>query len=1134
MAISLNKNCIPRYHLTNLKLSAMGSDYFINHSNSRTIANLINRSLNDQNHQDINASLIYAMGVYINTIEEIIGKVYKTENIILPPEIYDFIQDKIDDSTIRSLIKTYTQEFEYDLIQFQELDIANDDHVLHSTFFLGKFLINWLINQNPAFLPEDLFDNKVLINDPYFNLCIDLIKTYFDDPNNRIGEKFIDQLLIPGQIYPDDLIKQLDYINRKWGYLLDNKTLSQLLRSIDVLKENRIKLFGPGPGPINIPDYKNIHQELPEKYSDDEDWMDQLVLIAKNTYVWLHQLSKYYQKEIKTLDQIPDEILDDLSNKGITGLWLIGIWERSKASAKIKQLCGNREAISSAYAITEYQIAEDLGGIRAYQKLKQKALDKGIRMGCDMVPNHTSIDSRWIYDHPEWFISLDECPYPSYTFNGPNLSNRDDIEIYLEDHYYDRSDAAIVFKRFDKNTGKTLYIYHGNDGTIMPWNDTAQLNYLFPDVRNAILNTIESLAKEFPIIRFDAAMTLTQKHYQRLWFPEPGKGGDIPTRSEFGMKKSTFTKLMPQEFWIEVVDKISKETPDTLLLAEAFWMMESYFVRTLGMHRVYNSAFMNLLRDEDNKKFRDIYKETLEYDPQIIKRFVNFMNNPDERTAIDQFGKGDKYFGICTLLATLPGLPMFGHGQFEGFSEKYGMEYQKAYLDEIPDQELLEQHNKKIVPLLKMRNRFSRVDQFYMYDFKSSNDLVNENIIAFSNGNNKETQLVVYNNALQSTEGTINITCAFSYKENKNNYKITKNISEIIGVKPEENEYLIFVDLQTGLEYIRNTVDIFNEGLHFKLSGYQHHVFSKFQIFVDHKKIISPALYQQISDQGINNIEDVITNQKINYLHFELNKILKVDSLKSINGYLLDKSLLINDPEISNNLRYQYSKILDCIVYYWDHTDNYYNIISNFLNEFDVLGSFANNIDINIKNINITENLSEFNLHDQFNSNPDSHIILYFWILVGQFGKLIKTNNKNIDWFCTWKLDALLYETLINMDIDYTCANELIALLPILIELADGFNPKDIDSLDKLLEKWLKNETIKHYLLINDFNNIKWFNYERAINFIYALKITSLFNIQKINISEKERTEHKKHIEDLLNMLIERINGSEYQVKNLL
>ena len=75
-------------------------------------------------------------------------------------------------------------------------------------------------------------------------------------------------------------------------------------------------------------------------------------------------------------------------------------------------------------------------------------------------------------------------------------------------------------------------------------------------------------------------------------------------------------------------------------------------MRTLGMHRVYNSAFMNMLRDEENANYRSVIKNTLEFDPEVLKRYVNFMNNPDERTAVDQFGKGDKYFGVCTMMAT--------------------------------------------------------------------------------------------------------------------------------------------------------------------------------------------------------------------------------------------------------------------------------------------------------------------------------------------------------------------------------------------------------------------------------------------------------------------------------------------------
>jgi hypothetical protein len=104
----------------------------------------------------------------------------------------------------------------------------------------------------------------------------------------------------------------------------------------------------------------------------------------------------------------------------------------------------------------------------------------------------------------------------------------------------------------------------------MPWNDTAQLNYLNPEVREGVIQTILHVARKFPVIRFDAAMTLAKRHYQRLWFPEPGTGGAIPSRAEHGMSRKQFNDAFPEEFWRQVVDRVAKEAPDTLLLAEAF------------------------------------------------------------------------------------------------------------------------------------------------------------------------------------------------------------------------------------------------------------------------------------------------------------------------------------------------------------------------------------------------------------------------------------------------------------------------------------------------------------------------------------------------------------------------------------
>jgi hypothetical protein len=458
------------------------------------------------------------------------------------------------------------------------------------------------------------------------------------------------------------------------------------------------------------------------------------------------------------------------------------------------------------------------------------------------------IDSKWVIEHPDWFLSLPYSPYPSYSFNSENLSDDLRVGIYLEDHYYDKTDAAVVFQRRDHHTGDVRHIYHGNDGTSFPWNDTAQLDYLKAEVREAVIQTILHVARNFPVIRFDAAMTLAKKHIQRLWFPEPGSGGAIPSRSEHGMTRAEFDEAIPNEFWREVVDRVAAEVPDTLLLAEAFWLLEGYFVRTLGMHRVYNSAFMHMLRDEDNAKYRMAIKNTLEFDPQILKRYVNFMSNPDEKTAIEQFGNGDKYFGVATVLSTLPGLPMFGHGQVEGFTEKYGMEFRKPKWDETPDEGLVGGHDWKIFPILHRRSLFADVEQFFLFDIFRADGGVDENVFAYSNIHGDERGLVIYHNRFADTSGWIKTSAAYLDK-NTGDLK-QKSLAEALGL-PFEG-YVILKDYVTHLEYIRSCEDFWQKGMYLELHAYQHHVFMDWR-FVDDEKW--QTIYDALNGAGVESMQ---------------------------------------------------------------------------------------------------------------------------------------------------------------------------------------------------------------------------------------------------------------------------------------
>ena len=810
--------------------------------------------------QPVPASDIYAMQLIDEALRLLVRH-------YAPPTVMNtaisFAEERVGVDSIDSTQRKFVSEFPPDHVYRGE--IKAEDYLKKLLASLDKngravtieeLLFVYLHNANPAVNPiVELVDDKPLEPTAYKNL-ISALDSFFaqltkDNPEIQgSSESLFEMLRAPAEASPYSLEGQLQFILDKWSHLLDRKFVARILRGMDFLREEVIRQHGHGDFKPDVPlqTFGGGEYQEYERYSPDKEWMPRLVLMAKNSYVWLEQLSRKYGRWIKTLDQIPDEELNILRDRGFTGLWLIGLWERSRASQKIKQRMGDADAVASAYSLYSYDIAEDLGGWPALENLRTRAWQRGIRLSADMVPNHMGLDSKWLIEYPDWFLSLPYSPYPSYSFNSENLSDNPRVGIHLEDHYYDKTDAAVVFQRRDHHTGDVRYIYHGNDGTSFPWNDTAQLDYLKAEVREAVIQTILHVARNFPVIRFDAAMTLAKKHIQRLWFPEPGAGGAIPSRAEHGMTRAQFDAAIPNEFWREVVDRVAAEVPDTLLLAEAFWLLEGYFVRTLGMHRVYNSAFMHMLRDEDNAKYRSAIKNTLEFDPQILKRYVNFMSNPDEKTSIEQFGNGDKYFGVATVLSTLPGLPMFSHGQVEGFREKYGMEFRKPKWEETPDEGLIGGHDWKIFPILHRRYLFADVVQFYLYDLFRTDGSVDENVFAYSNVHGDERGLVLYHNRFADTKGWIKISAA--YLDKRTGDLRQKSLAEALGL-PFEG-YVVFRDYITHLEYIRSCEELRQKGLYVELHAYQHHVFMDWR-FVDDEKWSD--IYVALNGAGVESMQ---------------------------------------------------------------------------------------------------------------------------------------------------------------------------------------------------------------------------------------------------------------------------------------
>lgn len=756
---------------------------------------------------------------------------------------------------------------------------------------------------NPALQPfQQLFDDRTLAaggpwRPPLQRLADLLAGSAAPSP---WGRNLRELLRDPLRAAPDSLAGQVAFVLTAWAAWLPPELLQVLkVAHAIALEEAQLRLGGPGPaGPRDFA--AGTGGEGPAAFSADSDWMANAVLLAKSVAVWLDQLGRRYTTEIRTLAQIPDAELDRLAGWGFNALWLIGIWERSNASRRIKQLRGNPEAEASAYALHAYRVAPELGGEAALANLEERCMRRGIRLACDVVPNHTGIDSEWVMQHPDWFIQSHEPPYPGYRFTGPDLSENPAVSLRIEDGYWDHRDAAVVFEHIDHHSGRHRYLYHGNDGTHMPWNDTAQLNFLLPEVRQAMSDLIVATARRFRLIRFDAAMTLARKHFRRLWFPPPGGSAGVPSRSAFWMEDADFDRVFPREFWREVVDRIHAEVPDTLLIAEAFWLMESYFVRTLGMHRVYNSAFMHLLKQEENAKYRRILKDVLAFNPEILKRYVNFMNNPDEETAVEQFGKTDKYFGVAVLLATLPGLPMFGHGQIEGFREKYGMEYRRAYWDEAPDAGFVAHHEAQICPLLHRRRHFSGVEDFQLYDLATGFG-VDENVYAFSNGPVGDRQVVIYNNSPHATSGRLQHAVPKAAPGVEGQLGPATTLARQLAMTAgADNRYCRFRDLRDGSDYLRPLTRL-SGGLDVDLGPYQYHVFHTFQVVTDEDGSWA-ALYTRCGDGPVANLDLALFRLRHQHLWTAWQRVMEPGRLHVLAGALLGTPLTVTAQTLATEL----------------------------------------------------------------------------------------------------------------------------------------------------------------------------------------------------------------------------------------
>jgi hypothetical protein len=438
------------------------------------------------------------------------------------------------------------------------------------------------------------------------------------------------------------------------------------------------------------------------------------------------------------------------------------------------------------------------------------------------------------------------------------------------------------------------------------------------------------------------------------------------------------------------------------------------------------------------------------------------MSNPDEETALEQFGKDEKYFGVATVMATLPGLPMLGHGQVEGYAEKYGMEFRRARLDEQPDPSLVERHHREVFPLLHRRAWFAEAHDFLLYDLVTDGGGVDESVLAYSNGSGPTRSLVVYHTRFGSVAGTIRESAAYARKSASGAKRLVRrSLAEGLGLTNDPSMFVTFRDARTGLQYIRSSLELWERGLWLSLDAYQGHVFWEFDEVHDGTAGQWRHLAERLAGAGVPSLDEALVEQQLEPVHAPLRALFEGGLVAAI----IEGSAGSADTDA---LEERAAALLSATA------------------ESTGVGGDPVAVAGEVRDL-VAEALLAAAEHDTTDTEPlarDDRAALLLYLVLSRLGALVPGADVGATsqaWYDELRLAPVVTDGLESVGLDDGAAAAAAATVRSLLALPrpSGLRGRGPQRELRLLERWLPSEPIRNAIGVNAWDGEEWLDGDR-------------------------------------------------------
>lgn len=245
-----------------------------------------------------------------------------------------------------------------------------------------------------------------------------------------------------------------------------------------------------------------------------------------DTRLWVSKLSEKTGVPV-TLADIPNSELDKFHGSGFQWIWLTNIWKRSSDLRAVDE--------AARFAISCYQVDDQLGGDTALARLRKRLQDRGLGLVLDFEANHSALDHEWIKKFPDYYVLGNETLLTNDPGNYIKINN---------------------------GSGE-LILAHGRNPFFPGWPGTAQFNYGNLSLQEAMTNELIKVSAQCDGVHCDIPVLVLPGVFEQTW------GIDC------------------KPFWPKAIKRVKEINPEFRFMSEVYWDQEGIILQQQGFDYTY-------------------------------------------------------------------------------------------------------------------------------------------------------------------------------------------------------------------------------------------------------------------------------------------------------------------------------------------------------------------------------------------------------------------------------------------------------------------------------------------------------------------------------------------------------------------